>query len=265
MSLENDILIDNYLRGLLSEEEVDSFKLKLQSDDEFRKNFELEQALWASQNETDWSFVNSNNTDVEVYRELLQGSDLQNLKKSLKQTNTEFNKDATASSKPKLYLFAAASIAILICLGIFFNQDVSNQELVDDYLNTSNLPSFVSRGDDPKIELIEAQNLFENGSYQKALDVFIPTLEANKNNSSIYVYIGIAQMKLKNYKEAEIVFNELIYQNLIDSEKGYWYKALLYLEQDKIEEAKAILNGIISKSLFNHLEAKQLLNELDDE
>lgn len=265
MNLDDDILIDNYLRGLLTEDEIVSFKLKLESSDEFRQNFELEQALWLSQNEADWSFSKYKNDEVKVYRRLLEGSDMQSLKKNLKQINTEFKDESTKSVSNWLYYFAAASIAILICLGVFMNQGVSNQELVNEYLYTSDLPSFVSRADSETSNLIQAQEFFENENYQNALDIFIPALETNQNEASIYLYTGIAQMKLKKYIEAESTLNDLINTNLIDAEKGYWYKALLYLEQDKTEDAKAILNGIISKSLFNHLEAKELLNELNNE
>jgi len=264
MNLENDILIDNYLRGLLDENEVIDFELRLQSEVEFRKYFELEQALWLSQNDKYWSFATYKDEEVEVYKKLLMEEDLQNLKKTLKQINSEFKEESTKKVRPKFYYFAAASIVILICLSIFLRQDVSNQDLVNDYLNTSNLPSFVSRGDKSINDLIEAQRFFENEHYQKALDIFVPVLEIVDTNASIYVYIGIAQMKLEKYTAAESTFDSLIHADLLDAQKGHWYKALLYIKQNKIDEAKIVLNAIISQSLFNHEEATELLTKLDD-
>lgn len=265
MSTDNDILIDNYLRGLLTEEELIAFELKLQSDDEFRRNVALEQALWSSQNDADWSFATYKNDEIKTYIKLLEESDLQNLKKSLKQINSEFNEDASKSRSYKFYYLAAASIAILITLSVFFNQDVSNQELVDKYLSTADLPSLVSRGHSEADILIQAQELFENENYQDALNIFRPALETRRNDPSIYLYTGIAQMKLMKFTEAEITFDNLVNSQLLDAQKGYWYKALLFLEQNRIDETKVILNTIISNSLFNHDEAEELLKALSNE
>jgi len=265
MSLENDILIDNYLRDLLDENETADFKLRLQSDVEFRKNFELEQALWLSQNENDWSFAAHKNDEAKVYKKLLEEDDLQNLKKTLNQVNSEFKETSTKKRGFNFYYLAAASIVLLISLSIFLKQDVTNQELVDDYLNTSDLPSFVSRGDTATDELIKAQLFFENEDYKKALDVFVPAIESTNSNASIYLYLGITQMKLEKYTAAESTFDKLIHSDLLDAQKGYWYKTLLYLEEDKVDDAKTILNNIVSKSLYNHIMAKELLEKLNDE
>nr|WP_321247726.1 hypothetical protein [uncultured Psychroserpens sp.] len=265
MSFENDILIDNYLRGLLNEDEIVSFKLRLKSDLEFKKSFLLEQALWASQSDTDWSFANYTNDEVKTYKKLLENDDLQNLKKTLNRVNAEFKETPKKKTKLSFYYLAAASIAILICLSIFLNQDQNNQHLVNDYLDTSNLPSFVSRGETSTDDLINAQQFFENEEYQKSLDIFIPVIETDKANGPVYLYTGIAQMKLEQYVNAETTFNKLINSNLLDAQKGYWYKALLYLIQDKVEDSKAVLETIVSNKYHNHLKAKALLETLNDD
>jgi tetratricopeptide (TPR) repeat protein len=263
MSFKDDILIDNYLRGLLNQDEIERFKLRLKSDLEFKKTFLLEQALWTSQNDSDWSFANQKSEEVKTYKKLLEDNDLQNLKKTLSRVNEEFKASPKKKTRFNFYYLVAASIALLICLSLFLNQDPSNQQLVKDYIDTSNLPSFVSRGDESADDLIEAQQYFENKNYQKSLDIFIPAIETDNTNGSIYLYAGIAQMELEQYNTAEVTFEALISSNLLDAPKGYWYKALLYLKQDRIDETKIVLEKIISEKLYSHVKAKELFDEIN--
>lgn len=264
MNLEDDILIDNYLRGLLDEKAKKDFELRLQSDTPFRENFELEKALWLSQSDHDWSFANQNHAAVTTYKKLLEDENLQDLKKSIQQISSASNTNSSTTRKlSKWYYLAAASIVLCIALSVFLKQDLSHQDLVNEYLQTSDLPSFVSRGDTNADDLIKAQQLFENKNYQGALDLFTPVLETSKPDASVYVYAGIAQMQLQRYQAAESTFNQLIDADLIDAQKGYWYKALLYLKQDKTDDAKQVLNTIISNSYYNHEKAKDLLNEIE--
>lgn len=265
MSLDDDILIDNYLRDLLDDKQKVDFEERLQTDSEFLKNFELEQALWQSQNDNEWSFTVKKTEEYKDYKSLLEGEDLQNLKENLKQINSDFKFQSNKKSRSRFYyIVAAASIVILIALNLFLKQDVSNQELVENYLNTNDLPSFVNRGDSTE-NLIKAQQLFENENYQQALDLFVASIDTANDNPSVYLYTGVSQMKLKDYISAESTFDKLIQSDLLDAEKGYWYKALLYLEQDRVADAKAILNGIISKRLYNYKKAEVLLSELNND
>ena len=263
--MEDDILIDNYLKGLLSENELKSFLERLELDAEFKEQFKLEEQLFNSLNEDSWSFVEQKDSEVNEYSKLLENDDLQNLKKTLNRVNTEYKESSNKKRKFSFYYLAAASIAILICLSIFLNQDQNNQQLVNDYLDTSSFPSFVSRGETSTDDLISAQQFFENEDYQKSLDIFIPVIETDKANGPVYLYTGIAQMKLEQYVNADTTFNKLINSNLLDAQKGHWYKALLYLKQDKVEDSKAILESIISNSYHNHSKAKALLETLNDD
>ena len=257
--MEDDILIDNYLKGLLSKNEEKSFLERLKSDDEFKEKFRLEEQLFNALDENSWSFLVSKNTEVNDYKNLLEQDDLQNLKKTLVQTNTEFKVRNIRNDKIKLfYYLAAASIVVFLSFQFFFNKTVSNQELYDEYVALNDLPSFVSRSDEVT-QLSEAQQLFEEKNYNKALEVFNSFKE---QDGALAIYKGIAQAELGNYNEAEETFNTLINSNLLDAEKGYWYKALILLKADRKLEAIAVLETIISKNLYKHNEAKILLEKI---
>lgn len=259
--MEDAILIDNYLKGLLSKNEQNSFLERLESDIDFNEKFELEEQLFNALNGDSWSFVENGNSEVNDYIKLLREDDLQILKKSLEETNTEFKSKKDKTSRRFFYYLAAASVVVFLGFQFFFNQNISNQELYNDYVALNDLPSFVSRGNSSD-ELVKAQNLFENKKYEDALLVFQSFEGQSNNEGTLYIYKGIAQTELGKYNEAEQTFNMLINSNLIDAEKGYWYNALLNLKQDKTKETKRILNKIVSNSLYNNQEAKELLDKL---
>ncbi|MFP4847149.1 hypothetical protein [Winogradskyella sp. PE311] len=257
--MEDDILIDNYLKGQLSKSDEKSFLGRLKADNEFNEKFRLEEQLFHTLNENSWSFIEHNTTDVDNYIELLKDKDLQNLKKTLAQTNSEFNSSSSKPTRKLFYYLAAASIVVFLGLQFFSN---SSGNLYEEYIELNDLPSFVSRSDKSD-KLVKAQNLFENKLYNEALAVFKSVQAQTDDEGNLAIYKGITEMELALYNESEETFNSLINSNLLDAPKGYWYKALLYLKQDKLVESKAILNRIISDKLYNYKQAEDLLKDLE--
>ncbi|WP_299125657.1 hypothetical protein [uncultured Winogradskyella sp.] len=260
--MEDDILIERYLKGLLSKDEEKSFLDRLDSDTDFSEKFKLEEQLFNSLNENSWSFSESKNAEVNDYAKLLREEDLQNLKKTLAKTSSEFNSKEGATSKRLFYYLAAASIVIFLGFQLFVNENTSNQDLYNDYIALNDLPSFVTRGNDTS-DLARAQELFENKKYEESLSVFQSIDNLSNNEANLAIYKGIAQTELGKYDEAEHTFNTLINSDLLDAEKGYWYKALLFIKRDRIQEAKSTLKEIVSKSLSHKDKAVLLLDDLD--
>ena len=60
------------------------------------------------------------------------------------------------------------------------------------------------------------------------------------------------------------ILDSLISSDLIDYQKGYWIKSLSFVKQNKLEEAKVVLNFIIDKAYYNKEKAKELLSKLDN-
>lgn len=262
--MEDEILIDNYLKGLLEENELALFSKRLLSDIEFNEKFKLEEQLFNSLNENSWSFVDNKNSEIKAYTKLLKSTDLQNLKKTLAKTNSEFNSQPQKGVKTRrfAYYLVAASVVVFLGFQFFFNRNVSNQELYNNYVALNDLPSFASRDADSN-ELVKAEKLFVNENYEKALTIFKSQLTKSSNKGNIFIYQGLSQTELSKYKEAEKTFDNLINSNLLDAEKGYWYKALLFIKSDRVEEAKFILKSIISKSQYNNTKAEELLSDLE--
>ncbi|WP_282044193.1 tetratricopeptide repeat protein [Winogradskyella flava] len=260
--MEDDILIDNYLKGLLSKDEEQSFLKRLKSDTDFNEKFQLEKQLFDALDEESWSFAERNTNEANEYLEILNSKDIKNLKKTLAETSTGFNsKKTNTGNKRFFYYLAAASIIVLLGFQMFFNQSISNQDLYEEYVGLNDLPSFVSRSDGSN-KLANAQELFEKGQYADALDIFNVFESQTENRSNLLIYKGLSYVELEDYENAEQAFNDLVTSDLLDAEKGYWYKALLYLKQDKVLETEGILETIVSENFFNSKKARDLLKEL---
>ena len=262
--MEDDILIDNYLKGLLSENEQVSFSNRLESDADFKERFELEKQLFDALNEDTWSFANDKNSEATDYVKFLKEDDIQNLKKTLAETSSKFSANKNETSRRLFYYLAAASVVLFIGFQFFFNQNISNQELYNDYVALNDLPSFVSRSDGTH-DLAKAQRLFENKEYQDALSIFQSQFNESDDKANIFIYQGLAQTELEKFDDAEKTFNKLISSDLLDAQKGHWYKALLYLKQDKVVESKIMLERIVTSSYYNHSKAKELLEKLNND
>lgn len=261
--MEDDILIDKYLKGLLSKNDEKLFLERLASDSELKENFELEEQLFNALDENSWSFTHKNNAEVNDYKQLLEQDDLQNLKETLSTANLEHNAKSLKPKKPLFYYFAAASIIALLGFQFLFNKTDSNQDMYYDYVALNDLPSFVSRSDNSN-NLTKAQNYFENKKYKEALLIFDSISSEQEDTGTLLIYKGISETELGNYEVAELTFDGLIQSNLLDAEKGYWYKALAFVKANKIEKSKETLTEIISRKLYKHIEAKELLEKIKD-
>lgn len=262
--MEDDILIDNYLKGLLSNDDEVSFLERLKADSDFNKKFKLEEQLFNALNEDNWSFVEESNEEFEAYKQLLESDEIQNLKKMISHTTSEFNKKPLQKNNVRrlFYYIAAASVVVFLGFQLFLNQSLTNQELYNSYIDLDDLPSFVSRNNGSNT-LPEAQELFEDKNYEEALLIFNEKSNDVENLGHLLIYKAISQIELEKYKEAAQTLDELINSDLLDAEKGYWYKALLFLKENRKEEAKQILKYIIENRLYNNINAEDLLKELD--
>lgn len=265
MKEEDFILIENYLKGTLSKDEEDSFLERLDSDAQFEAEFKLEQQAFNTLSEDQWSFIDNSSSEVQEYKEALQDNDIQELKLTIDRLYSNQKQAHKGINKNLYYYIVAASVVVFLGFQFFFSQNVSNQELYNSYIGYDSLPSFVTRGSTNETEhqLVQAQHLFEKGEYEASLAIFKPFLESETNNTLLYIYIGIAQTELGLYQEAKATFDQLKNNESTYDSISYWYTALLYLKQERIDEVKEVLNTIISNSYYNHEKAQDLLNEIE--
>ncbi len=261
MSLEEDILIEKFLRGELSEKEHAKFLNRLENDPLFHEKVTLESQLSSFLDDNDWySLQNENPAEVKAYEEIIASDEITELKAILKDINAKQQK-ANTTKRINWPLYASAAlIALIVSLYLIMRPSVTSEKLYSEYISLSDLPSLVVRSTTTNTDLIEAQKLFEAKNYSEALYIFRKNID--QKNSTVLLYKGISEMQLDKFQEAENTFKALSNSDYIDAEKGYWYRALLNLKRDSIKQVKTLLHTITSNKYYNSNKALELLKEL---
>ncbi|GAA0716048.1 hypothetical protein GCM10009430_11320 [Aquimarina litoralis] len=263
MSLEEDILIERFLRNKLSEEERNDFLDKITIDLDLREKFLLEKQLFETLNEKEWSYASKiNTTEVEEYATLFRDNS-DRLKHVIQKATTTQKRKVKIR---RLTFFSAVAAAVIFAVLInFYPQDESFtiDEIYANY-NTDELPSLVTRNSkEVQKDLTLAERNFKNKNYKEALLYVDRLLKVDTENSTLYLYKAISLTETGEFAMSEASLDIFIHSDLVDSEKGYWYKALLYLKAKDLEKCEQILQIIIKNSYFNDQKAKRLLKDLD--
>lgn len=265
MSLEDDILIERFLKGQLSNQELIEFKHRLGSDVDFEEQVTLERQLFETLDEEYWSVVRKNDSSkLSEDKRLIPGNQVKAISEAIAQANNKYQNRGKSKSLKRWFLYpVAATIIFFAAFYLLSPSSKSAQELYLSYLEKSEAYSHGIRGDgNVKQELTEAYLYFENEEYLKAEALFSEVLAGGYQDGSLYINLAISQMRLELFTKAGSTLDQLIQSDIIDREKGYWYKTLLYLRADDADKAISTLNLIVENTYFNAELAKELLEEL---
>ncbi|MEP2277950.1 hypothetical protein [Maribacter sp.] len=244
--MDKEQLLLKYFDGSLTETERITFNQLVESDIEFKAQFEFEK-------------------DV---KSIVRTSENDNLKKKLQGFESELS--GVANQKKQNFwkpLSIAASIALLVGLSWFvFNSDVFNgtEELyASNYEKYPNTVYTITRGDvsDESLERL-AFEAYETNDYDIAITYLI---ELKEKTGLDYVDFYLGQVYLANgdYLKATDKFQEIISINSEFKDEGYWYAALANLKLEQKEEAENLLEQLINMGTYKKDEATKLLKELN--
>jgi len=246
MKEDNYILFDNYLNKELSASEIISFEEKLQSDTNFKQEFEIYKALNDS--------LSSKFENEEEEKRLRKT--LSNLGTTyLTEEKTNKKKGEVISLVNYKQLMVAASIALLI--GFFIFKD--GNPVYNDFSNHTPL-ELVVRGENNTAS-IKAEEAFNSKNYEEAFKQLSILANINPNDTEIQLYKGISLLELNQYAKAKAIFNKISSGNSSFSNTAKWYIALGFLKQEKLEECKKVLKTI-PESAEEYKQAKKLLRKL---
>ena len=240
------ITFENYLKNELTETERIAFETKLQSNADFKQEFEIYKAL-----------------DTSLSSKFKNEASEQELRKTLTNLGNQFIKEEKLTKKKSKVislfnykkLLVAASIALLIGFFIFKN----GNPVYSDFSNHSNL-ELVVRGDSNET-ILKAQDAFNNKNYKTAF-AQLTVLEAEfPNDIEIQLYKGICLLELNKFSQAETIFDTISSGNSAFSTKATWYKALSLLKQEQFEACKEVLKTI-PESAEEYELAKKVLKKL---
>ena len=263
--MEKDFrLIEDYLTGQLNKDQKKAVEDRLEQDPEFKQQFEFEKQLFDTFNDNSWNFADKNDLALNSYKSTVHSDDFQKIKESIADAGKDYEPEKLNRRNNSSWILyvAAAVVIVLIAVQVLLKNSVTNEELYYTYINLEDLPSFVTRNEAPKQTLAKAENLFEQKKYEASIALFEDILIENEKDSRVYIYLGIAYTESGNYDQATKTFNQLIASDLLDAEKGYWYKALLYLKTNDEKASKSLLETIIANKYYNAEQAVELLNKL---
>ncbi|WP_111706873.1 tetratricopeptide repeat protein [Lutibacter citreus] len=237
------IEFDNYLNNELVGEELTSFEKRLQSDADFKQEFEIYKSLNSS-----LSSKFENEKDEQALRQTLNDLGSKYIKTTKKETKVIplFNYKK---------LLVAASIALLIGFFVFKN----GNPVYSDFSNHNNL-DIVARGDSNNTKS-KAEKAFNSKNYIEALKQLTTLSNEHPNDVEIQLYKGISLLELNKYSEADAIFEKISTGSSAFTTKATWYKALNYLKQKKFEDCKRVLKTI-PEAAEEYEMAQKLLGEL---
>lgn len=238
------ILFEKYLNNELESSEKVSFEKQLKTDDSFKQEFQIYKAL-----ESSLASTYENEVEEEALRNTLTALGATHIKEPpKKETKVIFLKRYRK-------LMVAASIALLI--GFFIFKD--GNPVYSDFSSHAPLELVVRSGNNDLF--INAEKAFNTKNYEEALKQLTEISELNTGDAEIEMYIGICQLELNNYVEADAIFNALSLGTSSFATTAIWYKALSFLKQERFTECEQLLRTI-PKSADEFEQAQGLLKKL---
>jgi tetratricopeptide (TPR) repeat protein len=239
-------LIERYLDGELSQNELNNFEAQLKIDEELQAVIELHKEV-----------------DMAISQ-----SDVIELREQLGAIAEKHKEQENATPKRSIRRFAwlaAASVAALLVVTVFLNQQPQNnsQLFQDNYTAWSGPDNVRAASDMQDAAISEAIELYKDENYQEALSKFNLILNDSPDNNMIRLYASISQIESGKLDEAENNLNVIIdSKDIFYTEHAQWYLALASISKGNMKNAKAILQNIISENTSYSEDASELLKAL---
>ena len=239
-------LIEKFHNGELSNEELEKFKIKLRSNPEFKKDFDLYK-------EINNAILEDDVIELRNQVNSIQGSSI---------NDTQKNRIRKLYSN-KWYL-AAAVITIVIIIGTFLisiiSDTYSNEELFKKYYEPEDAVLITRSGNsDSDLDLTKALQQFEQQNYKEA----IPLLKKIDNNVLSRFYLGIAYIETNDFSKAINEFKGVIdHGDNLFIEQSEWYLGLCYLISNEKNKAIKDFRKIIYENSLYKPEAEEILNKI---
>lgn len=224
-NMENDILLlfDNFLFNKLSEEERSNFETRLNTEPEFKKEFDEYLAIVEG---------------INIYGHSL-------LKQKLEALKLGQIKKETKIKHLRIAISIAAVLVILMIPGFFLYQHLTiNTRLYNKYyIEDNGLP--VLMGFNKNVSMNEAMIEYKDKKYSIALKKLETIKTDAPNNDTVLFYTGMCHLQLKDKNKAVENFLAIIDKNAVYYYASMYYTALTYIKDGNFEKGNAYLNEVI--------------------
>lgn len=239
-------IIENYLDGELSDEELLRFNNELNTNKQLGEELQFHKDIY----------------------EAISREDEMELRRKLGNIVSEYDKRKINIPKKTLSYVLAASVAIMILAGCLYMAlmpgMLADQRLFSMYYEPYEKAGNIRSASDALNDALEiGMNKYDNKNYQEAEEIFKNILVHDGKNMLVRLYAGICHLELENYDKAVESFNIIIDDgdNLF-VENAEWYLALGYLKNSKTEKAKAQLEKIVTENGFYKEKSTEILKKM---
>jgi tetratricopeptide (TPR) repeat protein len=263
--MRSTILIEKYLDGTLKGEKLKAFIHRLQYDSELQELVALHREVNDSIREE----------DVSRLRNKLEKAYLQFRRTEISSKESMPGMKSPRMKSPHMkatlqrrMLLVAAGLALIIILGVLYyglrHREYTSDKLYSMYYKPY-IPDIIIRSDNDKADALgEAILLYDRGNYSEAYDNLLGLVNEDSENYMARFYLGLSCMEQNKFEEAIIQFNNIL-KNCRSTliYHSQWYGALCYLKTNNTQEAKNLLETIISGETYYRRKAENLIKKLD--
>ncbi len=248
-------LIDDYLLGNLSGNDLDAFEKRMKEDKEFA-------------------------AEVYLHRMIVKGIRDQEeigVRDIMNKADNEMDPPVIRWFSRYMYYSYAAVVLAFIALGIyllFFFQPQSKELFTEYFVPYDNDFIAMARGqeipealahfnDEEYGQILTAMNFYDKEEYSKTIKILENISLDNNKDPELIFYLAISQ--LENGQTSEAIENLKLLSGSSDhpyQDEATWYLALAYLNAGDKQRSKQLLNKISRSNTPFAQQAKELLREL---
>jgi tetratricopeptide (TPR) repeat protein len=235
-----------YLQGMMHAEEAAAFEKNLESDPQFREEFDFNRELLESMR------IHYKATLKEKLHNL-EGASVLHKQSSIKST--------------KIFRIAgmAAAIALAITLGygLLFNPTDPQATFEQYYSPYYNVLDGAERSIENESGDL-AMRLYDQQRYEEAVKVFDTALTKDPDNINLQFYKALSLMSIGQADSAIVQLKQVL-ENTQDPwyEPARWYLGLAYLQSGDVSQAKGIFTAIMASDDSYSERAGELLETLN--
>jgi len=234
--------IENYLQGKLSKKKQEVFESRLNQDSKLKEEVALHQKMMRGLQELS-------------FREELDKAYSDRHGKSKGRSNWRNKKSIS---------IAASIVFMIVAVWLLYPENGSSleKELVEVSYDPG-LPTSLGLSD--QLDFGEGMNAYKTKDYKQAKSYWQPLLVENPSNDTLLYYLAQIELIEKQFEPAAEKLRAIGQEKAsVFKEKATWYLAISYLRMNKQEEAKVLLNYILTEGGYEAEKAGVLLDHLQE-
>lgn len=248
--MEDDILIEQFLKDELSTEEKTAFLKRMETDASFKEQVQLEQQLLNALGKTYWSYATNNtHAKIEAYKTILESDDTQQLKstisKAIETYKRKVSETAETSHRRSNLRFAIriAAMLVIFCSALwYFSTDNVDYDLLIEKAWSKNVGlDFTVRSnpsDSARVSLDKALHFYEQEQYNEILVALQQYNKTSKYYKDVLLLRALSYYKLH---QTETAFKTLDTLTTYVPNISKWYTGLFHLDENDMKKASLYL------------------------